>query len=106
MVFIMLTNCYACMHTFHLDDNNTQQDAEKGRAQSVAADGGEYTITNGTLIFLIFLVTSSENLSRRILYSSNSFSVTWNDFLCNLNDQCPEILLYPHICSIGVHDVS
>uniref|UniRef100_A0A1X7UPK9 Uncharacterized protein n=1 Tax=Amphimedon queenslandica TaxID=400682 RepID=A0A1X7UPK9_AMPQE len=73
-------------------DNNTQQDEEKGRVQSdapVAADG----------------ITSSENFSRQLLYSSNSFSVTWNDFLCNLNDQCPEILLYPHICSIGVHDV-
>ena len=44
-------HCYD-VYTFHLDDSNTQQDAEKGTAQSDIPDAnrGEYTITNGTLI--------------------------------------------------------
>ena len=35
----------------------------------------------------------------------NGSSVTWNDFLHEVNDQYSKILLYPHLCSISVHDV-
>ena len=98
---------YVLTFNFFDTDNNTQLNSKKQLFESGKPDfdGGEYEYLGKLLCFVVNLVDSCSNHSKRILYSLNGSSVTWNDFLHEVNDQYSKILLYPHLCSISVHDV-